>query len=190
MKLQQVEWFAARKPEIAMAQRASDRARMIRALQDRWRPAGGATMPRPAAVPKPASAWRARCGDYPLLSGGDVNLYSLFVERAFDAGEGAGMVGLLTPSGIASDKTAAPFFKGVATGGRLKALFDFENRRTRYALEPFFPDVDSRFKFLAFIASFEAERQRREICCVPSERFRTARSGALLSRWPPLTSRA
>jgi len=35
-----------------------------------------------------------------------------------------GMVGLLTPSGIASDKTAAPFFKAVATGGRLKALYD------------------------------------------------------------------
>ena len=28
-----------------------------------------------------------------------------------------GMVGLLTPSGIASDKTAARFFKGVATRG-------------------------------------------------------------------------
>ena len=30
-----------------------------------------------------------------------------------------GMAGLLTPSGIASDKTAARFFKGVATEGRL-----------------------------------------------------------------------
>ena len=62
-------------------------------------------------------------------------------------------MGLLTPSGIASDKTAAPFFKGVATGGRLKALYDFENRRTRFELQPFFPDVDSRFKFCAFVAS-------------------------------------
>lgn len=33
MKLQQVEWFAARKREIAMAQRASDRNRMIAALE-------------------------------------------------------------------------------------------------------------------------------------------------------------
>ena len=38
------------------------------------------------------------------------------------------------------------------TGGRLRALYDFENRRTRYALPPFFPDVDSRFKFCAFVA--------------------------------------
>ena len=34
MKLQQVEWFAARRREIAMAQRASDRKRMIRALEE------------------------------------------------------------------------------------------------------------------------------------------------------------
>ena len=64
-----------------------------------------------------------------------------------------GMVGLLTPSGIAADKTAARFFKGVATEGRLKTLYDFENRRTRYDAPPFFPDVDSRFKFCAFVAS-------------------------------------
>ncbi|MGK3945710.1 hypothetical protein ABK046_46120, partial [Streptomyces caeruleatus] len=64
-----------------------------------------------------------------------------------------GIIGLLTPSGIASDKTAAPFFKGLSTGGRLKALFDFENRRTRYNAQPFFPDVDSRFKFCATIVS-------------------------------------
>ena len=94
-----------------------------------------------------------RSGDYPLLSGGDVNLYSLFVERAMTLVKPDGMVGLLAPSGIASDKTAARFFKGVATEGRLKALYDFENRRTRYDAAPFFPDVDSRFKFCAFVAS-------------------------------------
>ena len=41
----------------------------------------------------------------------------------------------------------------VATQGRLRALYDFENRRTRYKAQPFFPDVDSRFKFCAFMAS-------------------------------------
>ena len=92
-------------------------------------------------------------GDYPLLSSGDINLYSLFVERAMTIVKPDGMVGLLTPSGIASDKTAARFFKGVSTQGRLRALYDFENRRTRYEMQPFFPDVDSRFKFCAFIAS-------------------------------------
>ena len=118
-------------------------------------------------------------GDYPLLSGGDVNLYSLFVERAMTLVRPDGMVGLLTPSGIASDKTAARFFKGVATEGRLKALYDFENRRTRYSAPPFFPDVDSRFKFCAFIASPSPLTDPAPMRLLSPECRRTRRPGAL-----------
>jgi hypothetical protein len=152
MKLQQVEWFAARRREIAMAQRASDRERMIRALETNQDPLAKDFAKANARADAAARMARAS-GDYPLLSGGDLNIYSLFVERAMTLVKPSGMVGLLTPSGIASDKTAAPFFKGVATGGRLKALYDFENRRTRFEQKPFFPDVDSRFKFCALVAS-------------------------------------
>lgn len=152
MKLQQVEWFAARRRDIALAQRAADRKRMIGELVEAGDPLAEDFT---KASERAANATRmARsCGDYPLLSRGDINLYSLFVERAMTLVKPTGMIGLLTPSGIASDKTAAPFFKGVATQGRLKALYDFENRRTRYDQPPFFPDVDSRFKFCAFVAS-------------------------------------
>ena len=152
MKLQQVEWFAARRPEIAMAPRAADRKRMIADLEMAGDPLA---QDYARANDQAATALRmARSsGDYPLLSKGDVNLYSLFVERAMRLVKPDGMVGLLVPSGIASDKTAAPFFKGVATEGRLKALYDFENRRTRHTAPPFFPDVDSRFKFCVFSAS-------------------------------------
>lgn len=152
MKLQQIEWFAARRREIALAQRAADRKRMIATLESAGDPlAQDFAKARDRA--EAAKRMARTSGDYPLLSRGDTNLYSLFVERAMTIVKSTGMIGLLTPSGIASDKTAAPFFKGVATGGRLKALYDFENRRTRHEAEPFFPDVDSRFKFCAFIAS-------------------------------------
>jgi Eco57I restriction-modification methylase len=152
MKLQQVEWFAARRKQIAMAARASDRTRMIKALE-------AADDPLAKDYSKAESRSEAgtrvarSSGDYPLLSGGDVNLYSLFVERAMTLVKSTGIVGLLTPSGIASDKTAAHFFRRVATGGRLRALYDFENRRTRFGNEPFFPDVDSRFKFCALVTT-------------------------------------
>ena len=152
MKLQQVEWFAARRRQIALAQRAVDRKRMIADLEKAGEPLSrdfAAANERATAAVRMARAG----GDYPLLSGGDINLYSLFVERAMNIVKPDGMVGLLTPSGIASDKTAARFFKGVSTEGRLRALYDFENRRTRYEAQPFFPDVDSRFKFCAFVAS-------------------------------------
>ncbi|MDE0342069.1 MAG: Eco57I restriction-modification methylase domain-containing protein [Deltaproteobacteria bacterium] len=146
MKLQQVEWFATRRREIALATRAADRKRMIAALER-----DGDALAQDYAVANGRAAMAAgmarRSGDYPLLSAGDVNVYSLFVERAMTLVKPDGMVGLLTPSGIASDKTAARFFKGVATQGRLKALYDFENKKV------FFPDVHASFKFCVFVAS-------------------------------------
>ena len=146
MKLQQVEWFATRRREIALVPRAADRKRMIAALERAGDPLA---QDYALASERAAMATRTarRSGDYPLLSGGDVNLYSLFVERAMTLVKPDGMVGLLTPSGIASDKTAARFFKGVATEGRLKALYDFENKKV------FFPDVHASFKFCIFVAS-------------------------------------
>lgn len=152
IKLQQVEWFAARRPEIAKAQKASDRTKMIKALEKAGDPlfADYAKADRRAADTMRIAR---KGGHFPLLSRGDINLYSLFVERAHALVKPSGMVGLLTPSGIASDLSASEFFRKVATGGHLKALYDFENRRTRYGLEPFFPDVDSRFKFAAMIGS-------------------------------------
>lgn len=76
---------------------------------------------------------------------GDINLYALFVERVQRLAAAHGIIGLVIPSGIASDKGTSAFFKSVATNGRLKNLFDFENKKV------FFPDVDSRFKFCTFI---------------------------------------
>jgi hypothetical protein len=84
-------------------------------------------------------------GDFPLLGGGDVNLYSLFVEQAQSLINERGIVALITPSGIAADKSAAEFFKSISSTGKLHSLFDFENRKV------FFPDVDSRFKFSALV---------------------------------------
>ena len=146
MKLQQVEWFASRRREIAMAPRAADRKRLIADLQTAKDPL--ASDFRLASERAIAGARVARgSGDYPLLARGDLNLYSLFVERALTLVKPTGMVGLLVPSGIASDKMAAPFFKSVATEGRLKALYDFENKKV------FFPDVHASFKFCVFVAS-------------------------------------
>lgn len=146
MKLQQVEWFAERRREIAFAQRASDRKTMIADLEKVGDPLAQ-DYAKASQRAEAATRMARKGGDYPLLSGGDVNLYSLFVERAMTLVQPTGLTGLIVPSGIASDKTAAPFFKGVATEGRLKALYDFENKKV------FFPHVHASFKFCAFVAS-------------------------------------
>ena len=161
MKLQEVEWFAERRPEIARAARASDRKKMIDALEKcddpLWQEYCNAR-----DLTEAATRIARDCGDYPLLSGGDVNLYSLFVERAASLVQPQGMVGLLTPSGIASDKGASAFFGGIVGDGRLVALFDFENRNNPGG--SFFPDVDSRFKFSAFIFGGEKRSIKTSSC--------------------------
>jgi hypothetical protein len=154
IKLQEVEWFAERAPEIAAQPRAADRKALIAALQKKKAPLA-ADFARAVERAEANARVLAKGGDYPLLGGGDVNLYSLFVERSQALVKPAGMVALLTPSGIAADKGASAFFRGVATTQRLGALFDFENRRV------FFPDVDSRFKFCALVFGGEARRFER-----------------------------
>ena len=144
IKLQEVEWFAERRPQIALNLRAADRKRMIAALKREGDPLA-ADYALAAQQAEDAARVARSSGQYPLLSAGDINLYSLFVERAERLVAPQGMVGLLTPSGIAADKGAAPFFRGIATGGRLAALLDFENKKV------FFPDIHASFKFCALV---------------------------------------
>lgn len=144
LKLQQVEWFSAREPDIARSSRASDRKKKIRRLEKE-----GDTLWDLFQGAKDAAETAARVarqsGHFPLLARGDINIYSLFVERAQDLIQPEGLVGLLVPSGIASDKTSSEFFSGIATGGRLRTLYDFENKKV------FFPDIHASFKFSVFV---------------------------------------
>ena len=163
IKLQEVEWFAPRDSEIAHLTTAAARKTRIRWLRDNGDPMADdfdAAKRRADTL----GAFVRGSGHYPLLGGGDINLYSLFVERAMGLVRPEGIVGLLTPSGIYADKTAAPFFKQVSTGGRVAGLFDFENRRPRTGLPHFFPDVDSRFKFCALVFGGDERRFDETMC--------------------------
>ena len=163
IKLQEVEWFATRDRELALAPTAAARRKGIQQLRDQ-----GASLAAEFDAAKAQSESLSQMvrsgGDYPLLSGGDINLYSLFVERSMSLIKPDGFVGLLTPSGIYADKTATRFFKSVSTSGRVGGLLDFENRRPETDLPPFFPDVDSRFKFCALILGGEERRFNQTEC--------------------------
>ena len=141
---QEVEWFELRDLEVARAQTGAARKRLI---AERLGNSDALAMAY-RDVREHAAALRElirASGDYPLLSGGRINLYSLFIERAMALVKPNGLVGLLVPSGIYADKTAAGFFKAVSAAGRVAGLFDFENRKI------FFKDVHASFKFCAFI---------------------------------------
>lgn len=145
VKLQEVEWFANRKPEIAHSARASDRKGMIKQLEKNNDTLWQGYLKASDRAQAMAGTVRKQ-GQFPLLSSGDINIYSLFVERAHRLIKPEGMVGLLCPSGIASDKSASTFFKSISTTGRLAGLYDFENKKI------FFPDIHASFKFCAYIA--------------------------------------
>ena len=163
IKLQEVEWFAMRDPEVAMATTAAERKTLIRRLRDEESPlANEYDMAKRQA--EGLSALLKKSAHYPLLFRGDVNLYSLFVERAMSIVKPDGFVGLLTPSGIYADKNAANFFKALSTSGRVGGIFDFENRRPEADLPSFFPAVDSRFKFCALIFGGEQRRFPKTEC--------------------------
>ena len=151
IKLQEVEWFATRSPELALAPTSAARRRGIKQLRDEGDPLAAEFDAAKLRADRLGQLIRAS-GHYPLLGGGDINLYSLFVERAMRLVKPDGIVGLLTPSGIYADKTAARFFKSVSTRGRVGGLFDFENRKI------FFPDVHASFKFCALIFGGEERR--------------------------------
>lgn len=181
IKLQEVEWFAERRAAIAQAVRAADRKTLIAALRKQDDPLWREYLEARDTAETAARVFR-ECGDYPLLSGGDINLYSLFVERAEALIHARGMVGLLTPSGIAADKGAAEFFRGLTSprvwlptlplpgmeeatssnsendGARLAALYDFENKKI------FFPDIHASFKFCALVFGGTRRRFKRSRC--------------------------
>ena len=157
IKLQEVEWFATRDRELALAPTAAARRKGIQQLRDQ-----GASLAAEFDAAKAQSESLSQMvrsgGDYPLLSGGDINLYSLFVERSMNLIKPNGFVGLLTPSGIYADKTAARFFKSVSTSGRVGGLFDFENKKI------FFKDIHASFKFCALILGGEERRFDQTEC--------------------------
>lgn len=153
LKMQEVEWFASRRQEIARATRAADRDRMVRELKASGDPLASEyerASEIAALASRMANLGSDVGGQFPLLGRGDTNLYSLFVERAQRLVNPQGIVGLLVPSGISGDLGASRFFRSVSEAGRLASLLDYANRPV--AGGPlFFDDVDSRFKFCALV---------------------------------------
>ena len=66
-------------------------------------------------------------GRYPLTGRGDVNTYSVFAETMRTIISPPGRMGVITPTGLATDATTAAFFADTLSGKRLAAFFDFEN---------------------------------------------------------------
>lgn len=142
VKVQDREFFSLTDPETAGAVSAATRKKRIEAM-----PAVNPELHKSYLVARDQAQktldYARQSGRYPLTGKGDINLYMLFAELAGSLVACDGFVGLLVPSGIATDDTTKGFFNGLMEGNRLVSLYDFENRNK------VFEDVDGRFKFSA-----------------------------------------
>lgn len=131
VKLQEQEFFAERSPEIANAVNAAARKRLIAALP-KERPNLWAEWRAASRIAEGESLSIRQTGRYPFCGQGDVNTYSLFVENGRQLRTRKGRVGMIVPSGIATDNTTRAFFEDLISTHELAALLDFENRQNLF----------------------------------------------------------
>ena len=131
VKLQEKEFFAARSPAIANAPNKAARNRMIKALATDADGGGQELLAAFEAAKREAegaSHLIRESGRYPLCGRGDVNTYAVFAELMRNAINPAGRVGVIVPTGIATDDTTKFFFQDLNDRRSLASLYDFENR--------------------------------------------------------------
>lgn len=140
VELKEKEWFAPYRPDIAGARNTAERTRLINLLKDED-PALYHAFMEDKRKADGESHFASNSGRYPLCGRGRINTYQLFAElfRTLMAPEGR--VGIIVPSGIATDATTQHFFRDLMECRSLLSLYDFENRKK------LFPAVDSRMKF-------------------------------------------
>lgn len=141
MKIQEREFFAIAAPEIASSVSAADRRTLIAAIESAipslWEHYAAAQL----GADRTLAYVRSAAANFPLTGRGDINTYMLFAELSRQLVSPTGHVGLLVPSGIATDSTTRAFFSDLMETRTLSALYDFENKKLVFA------DVDGRFKF-------------------------------------------
>ncbi len=140
IKIQEKEWFAEKRPDIANAANAAQRRRMIAALAYEDQALYAAFM-EDTRQSEGESHLVRNSGRYLLCGRGDINTYAIFAETMRLIICPTGRVGCILPSGIATDDTNKLFFQDVGESRALVSLYDFENAAG------IFPGVHRSYKF-------------------------------------------
>lgn len=146
IKLQEKEFFASRSAEIVKAINKAAREKLIKLL--------------PQNNPELAQAWEdakhdadaqgkfiRESGRFPLTAVGDINTYAVFAETTRRLISSDGRVGVIVPTGIATDDTCKKFFGDLIQKQNLASLYDFENR------EHLFDVLHTKTKFCLLVLS-------------------------------------
>lgn len=171
VQMSEKEFFASRDQDIANAKTAAIRKKRI-ALLEQENPGLFEEFLRESRRGQAENKMVRASGRYPLCAWGKINTYSIFAELFRSSIDYAGRMGIITPTGLATDATTADFFSDTLRSRRLVAFYDFVNRQglfqgvaslMRFAVSVFtggHPIIDSR---LAFLSLSPAD--------VPSRRF-------------------
>lgn len=140
VKLQEQEFFAARDPKVAGAANAAARTRAITALIE-TNPTLHAAFETAKRGSEAESLSLRKSGRFPLSGRGDINTYAVFTEVALNLLTTTGRLGIIVPTGIASDDTTKFLFQHLIGAQQLVSLLGFENE------EYVFPSVHHATKF-------------------------------------------
>ena len=140
IKLQEKEFFYGRDSEIVNARNKAARVQLIRVL-DIDNPALANEFTQAQHDAESVSRFVRGSERFSLTGRGDINTYSVFTETARHLLAPLGRLGIIVPTGIATDDTTKLFFSDLVETKSLVSLYDFENRKK------VFPGIDSRIKF-------------------------------------------
>ncbi|OBQ44165.1 MAG: restriction endonuclease [Aphanizomenon flos-aquae WA102] len=140
IKLQEKEFFASRNLDIANAQNKAAREKLIKELP-KQNPALAQAFEDAKHDAEAQSKFIREGGRFPLTAVGDINTYAVFAETTRSLINDNGRVGVIVPTGIATDDTCKRFFGDLIQKQNLASLYDFENR------EGLFASVHRSYKF-------------------------------------------
>jgi hypothetical protein len=126
IKIQEKEWFAERRPDIAKAANAAARKRAIQEIQHEDQALWGAWQDALRASDGEAALVRST-GRFPLCGRGDTNTFSVFAEANSQLINTRGRAGFIVPSGIATDDTTKLYFQEMVESGSIVSLYDFQS---------------------------------------------------------------
>ena len=153
IKLQEKEFFEVRSPEIANAPTAAHRRKMIAELRQTRHKLWTEYFKSLRASELEGKFLRGS-GRFALTSKGDINTYSVFAEHSIRTICERGLVGIVVPTGLATDNTNKDFFSDIVDKDQLVSLFDFENK------EGLFPGTHRSYKFSLFtLGSLKKEQK-------------------------------
>lgn len=172
IKLQEEEHWAD-DPYISHAANKAERIRRIEEYRTSNEPAKKARVERfdvAKHVSEAIGKFVKESVRFPRTGIGDINTYALFAELARSLTDPAGRLGIVVPTGIATDDTNKEFFSDVSRSRLLVSLYDFENR------EAIFVSVHRSYRFSLLTLSGRAVTHSECACLLTrTEHIRDAR---------------